>query len=296
MMRAITLQSPAKVNLHLEIGGRRNDGFHDLCSLFQIVSLADTITVRSLKDSNNTCSIHGRFSCVSEDNLICRAYRLFSERYGLKTSVEVTVEKRIPEGAGLGGGSSNAATMLKSLRDLFSVPVDNAELARISAELGSDVPFFCRSPLALVTGRGDKVLPLNKPRTLPLVLVLPDFPVSTADAYRWLDEKRGGDYPMLSAGSDYASLYERTPDKWTFFNSFTPVLRERYPLIGQLIDTLLSSQALYADVSGSGSAIFGVFTDEAAARRAALVLKGKKNLKQVLTIETLAIFPDSILQ
>jgi 4-diphosphocytidyl-2-C-methyl-D-erythritol kinase len=296
MMRAITLQSPAKVNLHLEIGGKRDDGFHDLCSLFQIVSLADTITIRSLKESEKTCSIHGNFSCDSEDNLICRAYRIFSDHYGIKTSVEVTVDKRIPEGAGLGGGSSNAATTLKGLRDLFSVSADNGELARMGADLGSDVPFFCLGPLAMVSGRGENVVSLNRPRTLPLVLVLPDFPVSTGAAYRWLDEGRNLDYPAVSCDLDFAALYDRSPRQWPFFNSFTPVLRERYPLIGQVIDTLSSEEALYTDVSGSGSAVFGIFTDETAARRAALVLKGKKNLKQVLTIETLAIFPDSILQ
>jgi len=295
-MRAITLQSPAKVNLHLEIGGRRNDGFHDLCSLFQIVSLTDTITIRSLKESDKTCSIHGNFSCDSEDNLICRAYRLFSDRYGVGTSIEVAVDKRIPEGAGLGGGSSNAAATLKGLRDLFSVSADDRELARLGAEIGSDVPFFCLGPLAMVSGRGEKVVPLNRPRTLPMVLVLPDFPVSTGDAYRWLDEGRGGDSPSVSSNLDFAALYAKPPDEWPFFNSFTPVLRERYPLIGQILDTFSFEGALYTDVSGSGSAVYGIFADEPAAQGAALVLKGKKNLKQVLTIETLAIFPDSILQ
>ncbi|WP_319561922.1 4-(cytidine 5'-diphospho)-2-C-methyl-D-erythritol kinase [Marispirochaeta sp.] len=295
-MRAITLQSPAKVNLHLEIGGKRNDGFHDLCSLFQIVSLADTITVRSLKDSNNTCSIHGAFSCDSEDNLICKAYRLFSQTYKLKTSIDVVVEKRIPEGAGLGGGSSNAASMLKGLRDLFTVPIHNQELSRLAAHLGSDVPFFCRSPLACVSGRGEKVTPLDSPRRIPLVLVLPDFPVSTADAYRWLDAEQGNTERTVSCGKDFSSLYKQPPEEWPFFNSFTPILLSRHPLIGEVLEDLRSAGALCADVSGSGSAIFGVFASREAASMAAVILKGKKRLKQVLTIETLAIFPDSILQ
>ena len=296
MVRAVSLQSPAKVNLHLDIGGKRKDGFHELCSLFQIVSLSDTITVRSLKDSNKTCRIHGNFSCDPEDNLIHRAYCLMSKRYGITTSVEVQVDKHIPEGAGLGGGSSNAAAMLKCLRDLFSIPANDGELAALAAELGSDVPFFCVSPLALVRGRGEQIVPLENPRTLHLVLVLPDFSVSTAEAYKWLDEGRSANYQTGFCSRDFAALYEKSPEQWPFFNSFTPVLQEKYPVMGKVLNELRSGKALYADVSGSGSAVFGIFTDEAAAERAAKILKGKKNLNQVLTIETLAIFPDSILQ
>ena len=189
MRREITLSSPAKINLHLEIGESREDGFHDLLSLFQIVSLTDTITIRSLKDTN-TCRINGDFSCSSDDNLICRAYSALRESVGFTDGIEVDVVKRIPEGAGLGGGSSNAAAALTGINELFALNLDAEFLAATGAGLGSDVPFFCRGPLAVVSGRGEHVSPCASPRRMPLVLVLPAFSVSTAKAYRWLDETK----------------------------------------------------------------------------------------------------------
>jgi 4-diphosphocytidyl-2-C-methyl-D-erythritol kinase len=294
MRREITLHSPAKINLHLEIGDVREDGFHDLLSLFQIVSLTDTITIRSLKDTD-TCRINGDFSCSTDDNLICRAYLSLREAVGFRDGIEVDVIKRIPEGAGLGGGSSNAAATLVGINKLFGLDLDADFLAETGAGLGSDVSFFCRSPLAVVSGRGEKVLSCADPRRLPLVLVLPAFSVSTAEAYRWLDEKERNTLFTLNA-AELARRYRLPVKEWGFGNSFSEVLEIRYPRIGEILEKLNDGGAEYAGVSGSGSALFAVFSAAEAARDAAAALRKEKGLKQVLIIETLDRFPVSILQ
>ncbi len=302
MLSEIEVYSPAKINLHLEIGPVRKDGFHSLSSLFQIVSLYDRIHIRSLKDTDS-CRIRGDFTCSPEDNLIYRAHRKFCELFGELFGVEITVEKCIPEGAGLGGGSSNAAAVLKALNEMTGNMLPVKELADAGASLGSDIPFFIHSPFAAVEGRGEKITSLKARRTLPLLLLLPDFAVSTGSAYRWLDESRqNGEQkaadewiPGFSV-HELEALYQGDVVAWPFFNSFTPVLREQYSQINRFLELLTKNGAVFTEVSGSGSAMFGIFTDFQAAERAKSQLQDEKGLKQVLIIELLARFPSSILQ
>ena len=303
-MSEIELRSPAKINLHLEIGPLMNNGFHDLCSIFQIVSLSDTVLIRSLKDTNN-CRVIGDFSCSQEKNLAYRACRLFCEHTGLDNGVEIRIDKKIPEGAGLGGGSSNAATVLIGMNRLFSAGLSDKELSALGSQLGSDIPFFCRGPLALVQGRGDIVEPIEFARIIPIVMVFPNFSVSTADAYRWFDAMNDGKTAVkgedgkinFSLSAEKAvNMYNGCIESWKYFNSFTPVLEKRFPRIRELKEKFQDFGASFTEVSGSGSSMFALFNDYKIAEECANSLKGEKDLKQVLTIETLARFPSSILQ
>ncbi len=302
MLSEIEVYSPAKINLHLEIGPVRKDGFHSLSSLFQIVSLYDRIHIRSLKDTDS-CRIRGNFTCPVEDNLIYRAHRNFCALTGKKFGVEISVEKSIPEGAGLGGGSSNAGTVLKALNEMTGYTLSDAVLADTGAELGSDIPFFIYSPFAAVGGRGEHIEPLKGARKLSLLLLLPDFGISTGNAYRWLDESRD---TGVAASSDrweaqysdrvLSDLYQSEVKTWPFFNSFTPVLRKQYGEVDRFLNLLRETGAEFAEVSGSGSAMFGIYPDFTAAEEAKAKLQDEKGLKQVLIIELLARFPSSILQ
>ena len=302
MLSEIETYSPAKINLHLEIGPVRNDGFHNLSSLFQIVSLRDRVRIRSLKNTNS-CIIKGNFSCTPEQNLAFKAHRAFCGNLGRNFGVEITIDKNIPEGAGLGGGSSNAGTVLKALNEMHGNPFSKTALAEAAAELGSDIPFFCLTPLAVVTGRGEFIHGLDNPRTLSLVLIIPDFSVATASAYKWLDQYRmqnnnrdSDSWKAAISSGEMEKFYHEPVKDWPFFNSFTPVLCRHHPMISRYLENLYNQGAVYSEVSGSGSAIFGVFDSFQAAEKASEVFRAENSLKQVLIIELLARFPSSILQ
>ncbi|MDR2588431.1 MAG: 4-(cytidine 5'-diphospho)-2-C-methyl-D-erythritol kinase [Spirochaetales bacterium] len=309
-MRAAHVLAPAKVNLHLEVYARREDGFHGLLSVFQMVSLCDEITVRSLT-TLDVCEIGGDFDFPPEENIIWKCCRLFREATGLRTGLGVEVTKRIPQGAGLGGGSSDGAAFLRALNVLFGAGFSPGELAALGSAAGSDVPFFCREAAALVTGRGEFVEALVPRTDFFLVLALPPLQVSTAWAFRALDEAReragfllegggcegGGRFFSPPAGQkEYIkALYEReSPENWGFFNSFYPVLKESQPVFAALRRRLLEAGALNAGLSGSGSAMFGVFQDEARARAAAEALRG--DYPRTSFLSPLAGMPAVVLQ
>ena len=259
------LNAPAKVNLHLEIRGLQPDGYHEILSIVHSVPLYDRVHVRSLKEKNAF-----RFYCDTPvsggKNIAVRAVESFKEKCGLQAGVEVRIEKRIPVGAGLGGGSSDAAAVLGGLNELFARPLNPEQLHELAAGLGSDVSFFLHGPAAMMSGRGDAIQDLVPRGNFVLVLVYPGFPISTAEAYRWFDEDKARD-PRTSDPKDLKVQFEeKPPDSWTFFNSFQSTIESRYPLITEIMGELERSGARPATLSGSGSSVLGVFTDIRAAR------------------------------
>jgi 4-diphosphocytidyl-2-C-methyl-D-erythritol kinase len=179
----MTLRVPCKVNLNLEVLGRRDDGFHDLRSVMQAVDLCDELTLR-LRDDGRVrlrCDAPG----VPDDdrNLVVRAARLMQQRYGVQRGVEMHLLKRVPTGGGLGGGSADAAATLLALSEMWGIDAPPADLAPLAAELGSDVAFFLWGGRALCEGRGERVTPMPAPEGLSLVLVLPGYHVATGEVY-----------------------------------------------------------------------------------------------------------------
>ena len=288
-MPHITIEAPAKLNLHLHIGGRRPDGFHEIQSLFLALAFGDTLFFETVPaplavELGMDWRIGTPLAIPPEKNIISKAISLFRDRTGFNQGLKITVEKRIPPGGGLGGGSSNAAAALLALNRLASGGtglLNDAELAKMGAVLGSDVPFFLHcaftgASAAWVSGRGEKVQPFNAPelmRGLSLVLVNPGFPSDTAEAYRLLDSWRGareqgagnGDSCLQSAHVDN-SLFLRypvpSPRFWPFFNDFLPVLTsdEKGTAYQRIISGLRDCGADFAGLSGSGSTCFGVFS------------------------------------
>jgi 4-diphosphocytidyl-2-C-methyl-D-erythritol kinase len=265
------LTAPAKVNLHLEILRARGDGFHEILSLFQAVSLFDRIRLRSLKDAEGL-SVSCTLPIPVEENIVTAAVRLFRERAGVRSGVGVSVEKAIPVGAGLGGGSSDAAATLRGLNELFDRPLSETQLAGLAVALGSDVAFFLGSSPALVSGRGERIVSLPGRSDYRMVLVWPGFSVATRQAYSWYD-RRGGRKPSpkhLSAAEVRARFVRLPPVDWGFFNSFQGVVEARHPVVADIAAGLRRAGAAAAGITGCGSAVFGVFVSETAARRAAL--------------------------
>jgi 4-diphosphocytidyl-2-C-methyl-D-erythritol kinase len=298
MGRAVDIVAPAKVNLYLKIGGRRPDGYHQLISLFQMVSLYDHIRIRSLK-TEDAYRLDGDFGFPAEENIITRAVRVFRKNTGARRGVRIQVKKGIPLGAGLGGGSSDAAAVLAGLNQMLETGLDPAALRSLAVELGSDIPFFLTAPAAVVRGRGEIVEPVAARSDYALVLVYPGFPVITGEAYRWLDTYRrdsggaqqaGQSQDLLEVTDDLKQIYTQArPGEWTLFNSFAPLLKARFPLLEEIITALKKTGAAAAGVSGSGSTIFGLFNLREEARKAARVLKNAYML--VKFVEPLEISP-----
>lgn len=288
MMSTVTIPAPAKINLHLEITGLRDDGFHTINSIFQLVSLADLIKI-SLKKDPGFYSLKGNFNFPREHNLITKAVKLFREVTGLHDGVEIECIKRIPAGAGLGGGSSDAASVLKGLNLLFNAGLSSREMAEAGSSLGSDIPFFFGTGTAVVTGRGEVVKGVETLWDFPVVIIDTGIHVSTKEAYRKFDEL--SNHSPAGIG-DLEDSYCKAPSYWPFYNDFFTVLDLEDPVYRSCINRLKSFEALYSAISGSGSSVFGIFSDENGAAAAAGALK--KEFKGVHRGKMLAIPPQAV--
>jgi 4-diphosphocytidyl-2C-methyl-D-erythritol kinase len=268
----LTVFAPAKVNLHLAVLDRRPDGFHNIESVFLALDFADTLHFELIGRENNVEIVMDASSVPlpAEKNIIFRALSLFRTKTGFSKGLKIRVEKRIPIGGGLGGGSSNAASTLLALNKLAESPLNRNLLLEMGASLGSDVPFFLHeTAAALVTGRGEKIEPLSQPR-LFLTLVNPGFSSDTAAAYRLLDKKREGKKISPPKPVENITAFE------SFKNDFLPVFEEpEKSVYKDIISQLRDLGAEYANLSGSGSTCFGVFGDRAKAEQAAKTLRNK---------------------
>lgn len=298
MSRAIALDAPGKVNLVLRVLHRRPDGYRELETVFQMVSLADRVELTLSEGPGAvTLSVDGPDLGPVESNLAWRAAEEFRLAAGLDAGVHIALTKKIPAGAGLGGGSSDAAAVLRGLARLTGFD-DPLRLHGIARSLGADVPFFLGpAPIALGRGRGDELTPLQALPEADLVLALPRVHVSTVDAYRSLPDRHGdGNAPDASAHPgarpDEAFLELDWPTVVRVAeNDFQPVVSPRVPAVRASIEALSGQGALLALLSGSGGASFGVFEDRAASVAAAEVLTDRHGWPFV-PVTTLAALPD----
>ena len=250
------LSAPAKVNLSFKVKGRRADGFHEIETLMAPISIADRITIKSGASDGPI-----QFSCDDpslpggDDNLVVRAANLFRERTAIATGVTIGLEKNIPHGAGLGGGSSDAASTLLGLNDLFEADLSEEELSKLAARLGSDVPFFLARSPAVCRGRGELVTPVSLNEKFDLLLLKPDFGVPTPWAYgRW---KESHELPEV----DYSP--QRRGDL-EFVNDLERPVFEKYVFLARLKSWLRQQpEVAVALMSGSGSTVFAVLRDGA---------------------------------
>ena len=270
----VRVSAPAKINLALRVLAREDSGFHQLETLFCAVGFEDLLSLR-LRGSGISLEIDGPDLGPIEENLVYRAAEGFLALAGHQIGVEIQLTKRIPVQGGLGGGSSDAAATLKALNLLLPASVEDADLVRLAGDLGADVPFFLSgSPLALGWGRGDRLLPLPALPTLPVLLAIPPFGVSTPEAYRLLSEERSR--RVEKHGSELYSL--ETFGSWDGIrifarNDFEGSVFGSAPLLKRLREALSDTQPMMSLLSGSGSALFAVFDDEGPAQRAAVSLK-----------------------
>jgi len=260
--QAVQVSAPAKVNLRLRILAREDNGYHQLETLFLRLELADTVRVR--RSRARALDVTGASAATLgpvEQNLAWRAAVAYEAAGGMTSGWAIELEKRIPVGGGLGGGSADAGAVLRALDAMSSRPLGEARLLAIAAALGADVPFLTSTcACALAWGRGERLLAVAPPPSRDVTLLVPPFAVNTAQAYGWLDG--------ASSSSREASvlLHADSLGSWTGLaavagNDFQSVIAERHPEIRGLVDALSAAGCAPAMMSGSGSVVFGVWPD-----------------------------------
>ncbi|HWW74225.1 MAG TPA: 4-(cytidine 5'-diphospho)-2-C-methyl-D-erythritol kinase [Pyrinomonadaceae bacterium] len=282
-----TLPAFAKINLGLRVHGRREDGYHELTTVFQTVSLHDTLSFQNLPDGRLELTCSDPEIPADENNLVLRAAAALRERYGVRRGASIKLEKVVPAGGGLGGGSSDAAVTLVGLANLWEIETGAGELAEIGARLGADVPFFLYGGTALGTGTGTEIRPLEDAPKMQLIVVTPGVKVSTAEAYKALGAR------ALTKNEAAANLsVSRTEADFSVShsgvirNDFEPVVVGLHPEIGRAREALAEVGAGRTLLSGSGSSVFGVFASKGEAGRARAALKPEEGWR-VFACETL---------
>lgn len=275
-VRSISVPAYAKLNLTLDILGKRDDGYHEMKMVMQTISLHDDVTV-TLTDKGITCRIAGAELPCDERNLAVKAANAFCEAMDYRGGIDIALTKRIPSEAGMAGGSADAAAVLRALRDLVSPALTDERLEQISARIGSDVPFCICGGTQLAEGRGEKLTVLNPAPECFVAVRKPDFPISTPALFARVDGVMLSDRPdtdaMLSAiaRGDCGALCANVQN--VFEQALPDAQRER---IEEIKRALVENGAACAAMTGSGSAVFGLFSDEVLCRNACEVLQGDR--------------------
>ena len=266
------IKAYAKINLTLDITGVRPDGFHELRSVMVPVSLCDDIKIERSDSFSFDCNIK---SICGENNLCVRAAKAFFERSGMSSDVSLYLEKKVPFPAGLGGGSSDAAAVLRGLNELYGNPLEESELFDIAASLGSDIPFCLLGSPALCEGRGEVLTPISLNNEFDVVIAIGEGRLPTADVYRSYDSaclEVRNDTDAFMTTIDNGDLSEMAS---ALGNAFEPVTDILCPETKTMRELMLSFGALTSHLSGSGPSVYGIFSDSEKAEFAAECMRNK---------------------
>jgi 4-diphosphocytidyl-2-C-methyl-D-erythritol kinase len=272
-MPEVKIPAFAKINLRLEILGKRPDGYHELRTILQTISLHDELRLRRSKSAGISLRVEGNAALSNEPvekNLVYRAVALMQAEGKDESGVDIELKKKIPAGRGLGGGSSDAAAAMLGYLRLTGKKIEMEPLMRIGSTLGADVPFFLQGGRAVGVGRGDEIYPLPDVETMSIMIVSPaEIHVPTPDAYRWLNA------PELTKTRDDSKLWKFCALACSvqgagLLNDFEGAVFQHYPRLNEIKRDLLQKGATEALLAGSGSAVIGVFPSPAKARRAAV--------------------------
>ena len=261
--------STSKVNIGLKVLNQRDDGYHNIYTVFQELDFGDTIQIEKIDDG---CTIKSNVDWIpiDESNICHKAYSALKTKFPVLGGISIHIQKNVPIGSGLGGGSANGAATLKGLNDLYGLGLSIGELEKIGATIGADVPFFIKGGTQLGEGIGDKLTLLPSHIQGTYLLVIPDVSISTPWAYSGLINKLNSEELMPNfAGffsGDYASLK-------IFENDFERIVIPAYPEIGAIKRKLLELGARFASLSGSGSTVYGIFDEDASAKEAELFFR-----------------------
>ncbi|HSE51140.1 MAG TPA: 4-(cytidine 5'-diphospho)-2-C-methyl-D-erythritol kinase [Gemmatimonadales bacterium] len=277
MTEAVSAEARAKANLFLRVLARESDGYHSIETLFCRLELADTLSARRTEGTEVSLVVEGADTGPTEENLALRAARLVLENSRTRFGVELALTKRVPVGAGLGGGSADAAAALGLVNALGGNAIPRSELLHLAARLGADVPFcLSEAPLAIGWSHGERMMALPALPRAPVLLLTPPVPIRTVQAYGWIDEtrpavgRRGSlllDAQALAGWSDVARMAG---------NDFESVVFGRHPVIREAFEALARTRPLLCRMSGSGSTLLAVYRSEGDREDARMML-GKKH-------------------
>ncbi len=259
----ITVKAPAKINLTLEVLGKRPDGYHEIRSILQTIDLHDTLYFSDARDISVTCDLKG---WSAEKSQVTKAAALLQEHIGVKNGVEIKIEKRIPLRAGLGGDSSDGAATLRGLNELWKLKLSEEKLMTLAAQLGSDAPFFVRGGTAVVSGRGEIVTPLPAVKKMRLVLIIADIPVEpgkTARAYAALKPSQYTDGAITQKLADMIKTGQAVGSE-ALCNVFEDVAVDVHPGLSYYISGCIRS-GVAVHLAGAGPALFAIFHAKEAA-------------------------------
>ena len=266
---AVRIAAQAKLNLHLRVLSRDDSGYHSIETIFHRIDLADDLTI-GVTAKERTLDVTGAETGAVESNLAWKAATLYAQHNDWPRGFNIQLTKRIPVGAGLGGGSADAAAVLRALNSLSPKPMPARGLLMLASTIGADVPFLASDAvMAVAWGRGERMLGLNPLPRYDVLLMTPEFSVSTADAYRWLDEDRAsrltaresmGERGIAPDSFVYDSLDVSTWSRIAKFarNDFESVVAARHPRLGEYLERLRNSRATLSGMTGSGSTVYGV--------------------------------------
>ncbi len=270
----IFISAPAKINLFLKVTGKRPDGYHDIYSWFQAVDLADHLLIRKLTKPDILIETNWESIPIGPNNLVYKAAELIQRNFGRNLGFKITLFKQIPAGAGLGGGSSDAAAFIKAANKLVNLNLSRQEMEKIGLEIGSDVPFFFGTGQAEVCGRGENVKSFQLPIDYKVILVTPDFEIRAAKAYRILkldltEPLRNVNLICCKTTAELFGVISQMA------NDLEIELKKLYPVLGDIEERLIKAGARIARLSGSGPTIFGLFDKGAVEEEFALSFVGE---------------------
>jgi 4-diphosphocytidyl-2-C-methyl-D-erythritol kinase len=285
---AVVLPAMAKVNLFLRVLAREESGYHGIETLLCLIGLADTVRAERREGRGVTIDVTGGDAGPSEQNLAVQAAAAVLEAVGHRFSIHLTLTKRIPVRAGLGGGSSDAAAALRAANRLAGDAIPRHELLQLAARIGSDVPFFCTgAPLALAWNRGERMLRLPPLPPASAVLVTPPVPVATAEAYGWVDGTRQSDGRRGAVALDLEVLSRWGDIARMAGNDFESAVFGRHPEVRHAFEALVGTRPLLCRMSGSGSTLFAIYRSSRDRDDATMMLGRKHGV--VTPVETIAM-------
>ena len=258
--------SYSKVNIGLKVLSQRDDGYHNIYTIFQELNFGDSIDIEK-RDCGFKIIANVDWIPTNKSNICYKAYTEIKKEFSEVKGIHIKIDKKIPIGSGLGGGSANAAALLKGIKNIYKLEVTESKLEEIGGEVGADVPFFIRGKTQLGEGIGDKLTQLPKAIIGTYLLVIPKISIRTEWAYSVIKNRLNNQNKNAKFSSfineDYSSLQ-------IFENDFEQIVIPAYPEIGAIKSKLLNLGARFASLSGSGSTVYGVYDDEASAKEAEL--------------------------
>jgi 4-diphosphocytidyl-2-C-methyl-D-erythritol kinase len=273
----LTVAAHAKINLFLRVLSRNDDGYHGIETLLCLIDLCDTLTAERREGRGATISVEGADAGPPAENLAIRAAERVLQATGNRFAVHLTLIKRIPVRAGLGGGSSDAAAALHLVNNLAGNAVPRHELLQFAAQVGSDVPFFFTgAPLVLAWNRGERLIRLPHLPSSPALLLIPPIAISTADAYNWVDAGRDTGGRRGAVALDLEALAHWGDIGRMAGNDFEAAIFGRHPEVRAAFEALVNTRPLVCRMSGSGSALFAIYRSDRD-REDALMMLGRKH-------------------